>query len=555
MIVSAASRMSSAISLGVFWRLAPSTIAIMRSRNVSPGFAATRTTSQSESTRVPPVTDAAVAAALADDRRALAGDADLVDRGDAFDDLAVARDRRRPPRPGRGRPCAASPTARRAARGVASCLGELLRRRVALARLRSASACALPRPSAIASAKFANSTVNQSQSDTARMNPARRLAVAAERLDPEHRREDAADLDDEHHRVAPLVLRASSFTNASTSARADDRSRRTACAAMSARSPGACERRGCSWRFAHVVPDQREVLDDRAQGERRDERERADDDDRARRASPRRAACAWAACPARRHDLLRRERAGDGERRHREPVAREATSRCRAPCCRRACWRRGPRTRCRCCCRPTRTRRGSRRSRARRGWPRPPCPAPTSTAIAVPTSTTQRRHEDRDRRHLHLEGLDLLAEVFGRAADHQAGDEDRDDREHEHAVEARAHAAEDDLAELDEPQRHEPAQRREGVVHRVDRAVGGRRRRGRPERRVARCRSAPPCLPCCRPAAASRRGLIGARLREQRVARLLCARRRPRAAGEDDASSSRAPPSPGACRRTISPNV
>ena len=38
MIVSAASRMSSAISFGVFWRLAPSTIAIIRSRKVSPGI-------------------------------------------------------------------------------------------------------------------------------------------------------------------------------------------------------------------------------------------------------------------------------------------------------------------------------------------------------------------------------------------------------------------------------------------------------------------------------------------------------------------------------------
>ena len=56
MIVIAASRMSRAISLGVFCRLAPSTRPIMRSRNVSPGLAVTRTTSQSESTRVPPVT-------------------------------------------------------------------------------------------------------------------------------------------------------------------------------------------------------------------------------------------------------------------------------------------------------------------------------------------------------------------------------------------------------------------------------------------------------------------------------------------------------------------
>ena len=56
MIVSATRRMVSAISLGVFWRLAPSTIAIMRSRNASPGLTVTRTTSQSDSTVVPPVT-------------------------------------------------------------------------------------------------------------------------------------------------------------------------------------------------------------------------------------------------------------------------------------------------------------------------------------------------------------------------------------------------------------------------------------------------------------------------------------------------------------------
>ena len=48
--------MLSAISFGVFWRLAPSTIAIIRSRKASPGFALMRTISQSESTRVPPVT-------------------------------------------------------------------------------------------------------------------------------------------------------------------------------------------------------------------------------------------------------------------------------------------------------------------------------------------------------------------------------------------------------------------------------------------------------------------------------------------------------------------
>ena len=48
--------MFSAISLGVFWRSAPSTSEIMRSRKVSPGRAVIRTTIWSDSTRVPPVT-------------------------------------------------------------------------------------------------------------------------------------------------------------------------------------------------------------------------------------------------------------------------------------------------------------------------------------------------------------------------------------------------------------------------------------------------------------------------------------------------------------------
>src|SRR5262249_49206541 len=56
MMVSPASRMLRAISLGVFCRLAPSTMAIMRSRNVSPGSLVIRITIQSDSTRVPPVT-------------------------------------------------------------------------------------------------------------------------------------------------------------------------------------------------------------------------------------------------------------------------------------------------------------------------------------------------------------------------------------------------------------------------------------------------------------------------------------------------------------------
>ena len=54
--VSPAIRMSSATSFGVFCRLAPSTRAIMRSRNVSPGLEVIWTTIRSDRTTVPPVT-------------------------------------------------------------------------------------------------------------------------------------------------------------------------------------------------------------------------------------------------------------------------------------------------------------------------------------------------------------------------------------------------------------------------------------------------------------------------------------------------------------------
>ena len=54
--VSAASKIVSAISFGVFWRCAPSTSEIMRSRKPSPGLTETRILISSDSTRVPPVT-------------------------------------------------------------------------------------------------------------------------------------------------------------------------------------------------------------------------------------------------------------------------------------------------------------------------------------------------------------------------------------------------------------------------------------------------------------------------------------------------------------------
>ena len=104
----------------------------------------------------------AVAARLPDDRRRLAGDRRLVDAGDAVDDGAVARD-------DLARDDDHHVTHREVgARDVVDACRRRKRRwaTVSWRAARSVSACALPRPSATASAKLANSTVNHSHAAT-----------------------------------------------------------------------------------------------------------------------------------------------------------------------------------------------------------------------------------------------------------------------------------------------------------------------------------------------------------------------------------------------------
>ena len=69
---------------------------------------------------------------------------------------------------------------------------------------RRASACAWPRPSAIASAKLANSTVNHSQAATPRMKPAGASPCPRSACDAQGGREQRAHQHHEHHRVAEL---------------------------------------------------------------------------------------------------------------------------------------------------------------------------------------------------------------------------------------------------------------------------------------------------------------------------------------------------------------
>ena len=157
-----ASRMFSAISLGVFWRFAPSTRAIMRSRKLEPGVAVIRTLIQSDSTVVPPVT-AERSPPLS---RMTGADSPVM-----ADSLTVATPSMTSPSAGIRSPAATYTIcpARRSLAGTSSCsFGSRSGRISTLARvsvriLRKVAAWALPRPSATASAKFANSTVNHSQ--------------------------------------------------------------------------------------------------------------------------------------------------------------------------------------------------------------------------------------------------------------------------------------------------------------------------------------------------------------------------------------------------------
>ncbi len=81
-------------------------------------------------------------------------------------------------------------------------------------------------------------------------------------------------------------------------------------------------------------------------------------------------------------------------------------------------------------------------------------------------------NEYHQRSHLDVESLDLLAQIFRGAAYHQSCEENRDHCIHQHAIQAGTDTAENHFAQLDLRQRHQPAQRREGIVHGVHRTTG-----------------------------------------------------------------------------------
>ena len=170
MIVSAASRMFSAISFGVFCRLAPSTSAIIRSMKLSPGFWVISHDDPVRQHRGAAGHRRPVTTGFADHRSRFTGDGRFVHRRNAFHDVAVA---------GNG---LAGLDDHDVALAQQRCGDFLLHTRNAgfpsdeatgqglRLGLAQASACALPRPSATASARLAKTTVSQSQNTISHAN-------------------------------------------------------------------------------------------------------------------------------------------------------------------------------------------------------------------------------------------------------------------------------------------------------------------------------------------------------------------------------------------------
>ena len=144
----------------------------MRSKKVSPGLEVIRTTMRSERTFVPPVT-AERSPPLS---RITGADSPVI-----ADSSTEAMPSTTSPSPGISSPASTTTRSplRSADAGTCSSPRSVSRRAtVSLRILRRAAACALPRPSATASAKLANSTVNQSQRVTDPVNQSGACAAA-----------------------------------------------------------------------------------------------------------------------------------------------------------------------------------------------------------------------------------------------------------------------------------------------------------------------------------------------------------------------------------------
>ena len=220
-MVRPASRMLRAISFGVFCRLGALDQGDHPVEEALAGSVVMRTTMRSESTRVPPVTPSGRRRTRGSPGRDSPVMALSSTDGDALDHLAVAGDQLA----GLAHAHVALVAARWRTSLLDAAVGSCTTLAVVSARvLRRVSAWALPRPSAMASAKLAKSTVNQSQSGDEAGEPVlRRASPCPGRLKNRKVVTDAADLHHEHDRVVGHAARGSSFRKASTRGPPHDR--------------------------------------------------------------------------------------------------------------------------------------------------------------------------------------------------------------------------------------------------------------------------------------------------------------------------------------------
>ena len=192
-----------AISFGVLRRSAPSTRAIILSRKLWPGSWVISTTIRSERTRVPPVT----ALRSPPDSRTTGADSPVIadSSTEAMPSITV-------PSPGIVSPASTTTTSPRRSSEAGFSPPSRSWATVSVRIERSASAWALPRPSASASAKLAKTTVSQSQTPIEKANqagssPPPSGAPPKTWISQPTGGDHGADLDHEHHRVAELVAR------------------------------------------------------------------------------------------------------------------------------------------------------------------------------------------------------------------------------------------------------------------------------------------------------------------------------------------------------------
>src|SRR5262245_24576814 len=419
MMVRPTRRISSAISFGVFCRSAPSTSLIMRSRNVDPTAAVMRTLIQSDSTWVPPVT----AERSPPDSRMTGADSPVIAAS-----FTEAMPSITSPSEGMVSPASTSTTSPT----FRLVLGISLKpvrpgpvRSLAWVSVRwrrSDAACALPRPSATASAKFANSTVNHSHStiwnskaicsrpvkmSRIRMIVVRMVTTSSTNITGFFISVRGSSLTKAEPIAGTTILRSNS---------ADTGMRLRMLEVSMGTSSGSVRRE-------QRARSHREVLDDGTERERGEEGQAADDDDHAHHQADEQAAGGREGARRGRNRFLLGKRAGDRHSRNDHPeTADQHRDGAGEVVEQGVAGQTGEGRTVVAGLRGVGVEHLGKAVRARIGHGRDR--RRDHHRDRGPAEIHQRQDEDGEHGHLHLLGLDLLADIFGRAADHQAGHED-----------------------------------------------------------------------------------------------------------------------------------